>query len=234
MTKIDKKHVEVLLATTNRSYRDIAAEVGCSYQLVGQVAAKLGLNTAQRNALAKSRWRRPRAVRPDVPCPRCSSSHIIKYEKTKKYNSQRYKCTDCGKKFLTEYKWITTGDRDRHLAQISRCSGYARPDMVARFQEMRQRIWPYLQANYSDEHLMIAAVNEAIPRTVPEYMRADICQDAIVAILENRMRQSDVTLRPFLRKWFKENLVGYRPLSLDSPSRFRDGESIAGTRDSYP
>jgi hypothetical protein len=80
--------------------------------------------------------------------------------------------------------------------------------------------------SYDNESEIVQMVNDAIPRTVPEHMRADICQDAMVAILECRVEQTAITLKPFLRKWYKENVDGFRPLSLDGPSRYREGETL--------
>jgi hypothetical protein len=226
--RIDKNEVKRLLETTDRGYRDIAAVVGCSHQAIAQLAIKWNLNTVDRDKRSRTRAQSPRRVigTHGVKCPKCASEHVRKNGRSKKYGTQCYRCVACCAKFMTEYRWITSGDRDRHLAEIAHCSGYARPDMVAHWQRIRQRVWPYLQGDYSDTDAMLRVVNDAIPRTVPEHMRADICQDALVAILECEIEQTAVTLKPFIAKWFQQNSIGYRPLSLDAPSRRREGQTV--------
>lgn len=227
--KIDKATVRHLLESTDEGYRWIASQVGCSHQRIAQLAKDFGVDIRERDGRSRKRSQsRHRAVgRHGFTCERCGSSHIIKDGVGEnRYRTQRYKCKGCGREFMREYKWITSGDRDRHLAEIARSSGYARPDMTAHWQQLRERVWPYLQGDYGDAAALLRAVNDAIPRTVPEHMRADICQDAVVAILDCSVERSAVTLKPFLAKWFKGNLIGWRPLSLDAPSRYRENQSV--------
>lgn len=225
---VNKVAVILILQTTDRGYRDIAAEAGCSHQNIARIARDAGLNTQDRDARSRTRAQAPRRVigTHGLICPKCSSRHVRKNGKSNKYETQSYQCVECLAKFMTEYKWVTSGDRDRHLRDIAHCSGYARPDMTAYWQQIRRRVWPYLQGDYVGCDSLVKVVNEVIPRSVPEHMRADICQDAVVAILSCEIPQSAVTLKPFLTKWFKENVIGYHPLSLDQPSRYREGETV--------
>jgi len=226
---IDKARVKHLLETTIEGYRWIASESGCSHQRVAQIAREVRLDLSKRDRLSRIRAQRGRRTHgrfPDVICPKCKSDYIFRNGKSKRYGTQRYTCGDCNTHFMLEYQWVTSGDRDRHLAKIATSSGYTRSDGFERWQRTRRRVWPYLEGNYGDADTLLKVVNDAIPRTVPEHMRADICQDALVAILECKVEQSALTLKPFLSRWFKQNIIGYRPISLDMPSRRREGESV--------
>lgn len=226
--KVDKAKVVDLLRDTDRGYRDIASEVGCSRQRIGQLALQMKIDTREREVRSRKRAGQARLAigKHGVNCPRCDSEHVVGYGKSKRYGTPRYQCAGCGRKFMVEYRWITSGDRDRHLREICSSSGYTRSDGFERWQRMRGRVWPYLQGEYSDADALLKVVNDAIPRTVPEHIRADVCQDALVALLECEVEQSAITLKPFLSRWFRKNVIGYRPLSLDQPSRYREGESL--------
>jgi hypothetical protein len=232
--RTDQQKVVHLLKTTCRGYRDLAAEFQCSHQNIARIAVKFGLNTAERRAASHLRAQLPRRLvpdkYPDIRCPRCNSTFIGAWERRgNRYGTPRFKCRDCGGKFLKEYKWVSSGDQACHLAVICQSSGYSRPDNSLRLLRYWEhwrttRYWPYATKNHNCEILDI--INNAVPRSLPEHIRADVCQEAAVAIMEGRMEPDQVELRPLLRQWFKDNLIGYQSLSLDGPSLSHDSKTL--------
>lgn len=223
--------IKRLLQSTAQSYRAIAATVGCCHQNVARIAVKHGLNTKERNAAARARCGMPKlraGKYPGVSCPQCNSTLLLAWDRrANRYGTQRFKCKNCGRKFLPEYKWITTGDRDRHLAVICRSSGYSRPDNSTRLSAYWARyratqVWPYLSNWPNGDADLLKTIAEIVPRTLPEHIRADVCQEAAVAILEGRT----IELKMLLRQWFKDNTIAYQALSLDGPSISHEGKTL--------
>lgn len=79
---------------------------------------------------------------------------------------------------------------------------------AAKYQPMA---FPYIAKSLGSEHDMILAVNALIPKSLPEHIRADICQDALMAIYEGSVTleelQSDKRSASFfIRKYYRENV----------------------------
>ncbi len=52
---------------------------------------------------------------------------------------------------------------------------------------------------------LVIEVNKLVPKTIPEDMRKDICQDILLAILSNKLRLEDVTMQfqSFVKSYYK-------------------------------
>lgn len=86
--------------------------------------------------------------------------------------------------------------------------------------------YPYVTTR-SERNAELLAVNALVERSYPEHMRADVCQDIMLAILEGdttleALKASGV--RQFLTAWRKRQSDPWGTVSLDAP-RFDDGGS---------
>lgn len=79
--------------------------------------------------------------------------------------------------------------------------------------------YPYLIYEPNKENDLLFAVNNAVPKSVPEQLRADICQDLIVAVLSGEMDRSELEDQAsvYIKKVMKMFPMKYGPLSLDAP-----------------
>lgn len=84
-----------------------------------------------------------------------------------------------------------------------------------------QLAYPYI-SKVRPEHADILALNALVPRAFPDAMRADICQEMMLAVLEGRVTIDDVKANRsssawFFRKFYKENHEqSGRAISLDA------------------
>jgi transposase-like protein len=69
------------------------------------------------------------------------------------------------------------------------------------------------------DHELLRMINEAVPRSIPEDRRADICQELAIAILigDADAAQLETAWQPMFRKVYKQHPTLYAPLSLDVP-----------------
>lgn len=76
------------------------------------------------------------------------------------------------------------------------------------------------------ERRLVVDVNNAVPKHLPDWLRADICQDLIVAILSGEIRRDELqgSIKEYAAKVFKAHPIKYGPLSLDHPI-FDDGNT---------
>jgi hypothetical protein len=67
-----------------------------------------------------------------------------------------------------------------------------------------QLSYPYIRKP-RDEHALLLGVNAIIPKTLLAAMRADICQDVILAILEGEISLEGLRREPKSARWFINN-----------------------------
>ncbi len=88
--------------------------------------------------------------------------------------------------------------------------------------------YPYLayRPGLNDQAALVLDVHNAVPRALPEWIRADVCQDLIVAILAGEIQRSELkgSVRGYASKVLKMHPLKYGPLSLDAP--IFDGEGV--------
>lgn len=80
--------------------------------------------------------------------------------------------------------------------------------------------WPYMTSDDPRYTGLIRAVNEAVPRTLPDGIRADVCQEIVVSVLTGEIPEVQIasTVRAHLKKHFKQfPTKAYGVLSLDAP-----------------
>lgn len=80
-----------------------------------------------------------------------------------------------------------------------------------------------------DGYDLIALVNAAVPKMLPDHIRADICQDLIVDILAGEISADDVkhNVKDYTRKVFEMHPLKYGNLSMDAPLQGYDGMTLA-------
>lgn len=82
--------------------------------------------------------------------------------------------------------------------------------------------YPYIvhdPLQMTEHEKLVMAVNAVVPSTLPEDLRADICQDIIVALLTGELTRERLadSARPFVKEAMKARPIKYGHLSLDAP-----------------
>lgn len=81
--------------------------------------------------------------------------------------------------------------------------------------------YPYVIHKPSDnngELSLMMEVNKAVPAHLPDWLRADICQDLIVAVLSGDITRDQIAdgVKGYARKVFEMHPIKYGPFSLDA------------------
>lgn len=89
--------------------------------------------------------------------------------------------------------------------------------------------WPYMMADDPRYDGVIKSVNDAVPRTLPDATRADICQEIVVSLLLGQISEVEIknAVKTHLSRHYRMFPVkGFQTLSLDAPLRSggNDGE----------
>lgn len=108
-------------------------------------------------------------------------------------------------------------ERDRRRAE--KLAEQRRQAMLSRRPQERLA-YPYLAyrpVNGQSELRLVEAVTAAVPRNLPDWIRADICQDLLVAILAGEIELSALagSIRPAMSKVLRMHPLKYGPLSTD-------------------
>lgn len=84
--------------------------------------------------------------------------------------------------------------------------------------------YPFIAGRARDEHALVLAVNKAVPRGIPESIRADLCQEMLLALLDDRLATKDLSrsVPIFLRQWRRDYQAPYGTISLDSAPAWND------------
>ena len=69
-------------------------------------------------------------------------------------------------------------------------------------------------------------IEKAVPAGLSPDVRAEVCQDIAVAILEREFRADEIAthIQRFVKRTYKQFPVNYGPLSLDAQIIGKDGE----------
>lgn len=128
-----------------------------------------------------------------------------------------------------------------HVARVARREARSREQMAnALRQEPRQQLfYPYLVHNPRDDDQstrLLLRVHDAVPKNLPADIRADLCQDLLVAILSGDMEESELeeseleeSVKSYLPKVRDMHPFKYGNISLDdmiSEDDDRDRHSI--------
>ena len=87
----------------------------------------------------------------------------------------------------------------------------------------KEIFYPYVihKPNHDDggAYDMMVLVNNAVPKGLPDFLRADICQDLIVGLLSGEISKDELKgkVKGYTRKVFEMHPMKYGHLSLDAP-----------------
>lgn len=90
--------------------------------------------------------------------------------------------------------------------------------------------WPFVSTAPSEEHDLLVSVDKLVPRSLAEDVRADICQDIIIALLSGEATLDNVrdALPRYIKWFFNQSPSKYSHLSLDALI-FEDGAALGST-----
>lgn len=101
--------------------------------------------------------------------------------------------------------------RDLGLVLPIEWSRLIRPKYVPRLRRPKDAIlnYPYI-TKPRDEHADLLAINEIIPKSIPDNMRADMCQEIMLAILEGQttlaaLKEKSRSGTYFIKKFYHDN-----------------------------
>ena len=143
---------------------------------------------------------------------------------------------------LLEYADHLTGGIYPKLTPISRWS--RRTPQSWRYQKPNKRtkkrkqpvnttlvpeFYPFIVDDPTEEHELLMAVHDAVPKGLPRGIREDVCQDLLVAILSNEFTLTELPdkIKPFITQTWRMYPGKYGPLSLDQPPPWNnDGQTL--------
>lgn len=149
--------------------------------------------------------------------------------------------------YLDEYiEWITKGyyfklepisrwTKSSHVKNNSHSFRYIPKDLRIRkariFNETvieMPEYYPYLSSNPIDDANLLITVHNAVPLTIPQSHRGDICQDLIVAVLESNIKLEDLDrhVPDFIKQCYRKYPTKYRALSLDKAISSEDNRTL--------
>lgn len=89
--------------------------------------------------------------------------------------------------------------------------------------------YPYVTTENDQEHEFLLAIEKLVPKSLPNWARADICQDMIVAVLTGEATLDNIrdAVPRYIKWFFAKEPSKYGDLSLDAPMR---NSSFKGSR----
>lgn len=115
---------------------------------------------------------------------------------------------------------IITALRNRGVATERPKHWSVRREQKRNAQESALLQYPYVTAAKPDHNGMLLAVNSMVARAYPEHMRADLCQDIMLALLQGETTLEKLRargIRPFVTQWRKVQREDEYWPSLDAP-----------------
>lgn len=217
----DRRALVLRLIASGISCRDIAAQAGITYQRVSQIAKEAGAPLRERvNKLRRhpqpSRFRYAESDRPR--CPTCGE--YVQCRGLTHLGQRRTFCIRCRKSGVWGNRLrepIKMGpefySRIGSLAAKARWGGEIRGGNYICREDL---FYPFACQAFRDDGL-VQKVNGLVRRSLPEQMRADVCQEIIVSVLEGTVTEEDLNqslVERFIKEEFKKQ--GYA-ISLESP-----------------
>lgn len=89
--------------------------------------------------------------------------------------------------------------------------------------------WPFVRSFDNDDYALLKAVNEIVPRSIPEHVRADVCQDILMDIVSGELSLEFLPhrMREYTRKAYGFMPSKFGPKSLDSFIFGDEGRTLA-------
>jgi len=91
-------------------------------------------------------------------------------------------------------------------------------------------VWPFLTKAEPTEHDLLMAVDAVVPKTLPETIRQDVCQDLILAVLEGTVPIAGLaeSAGEYTKQVFAQYPLKYGLLSLDAPAPWSEDSRTLG------
>lgn len=105
---------------------------------------------------------------------------------------------------------------------------WRRPPKAPRKQrEGIAEFYPFITSTPTKDHELLLAVERLVPKAIPSDVRADICQDILVAILTGEQSLENIkdATPQFVKRLYREMPSRYGHLSLETPMFYSDGKS---------
>ncbi|MGI9507138.1 MAG: hypothetical protein ACR2RE_29200, partial [Geminicoccaceae bacterium] len=79
--------------------------------------------------------------------------------------------------------------------------------------------YPYIIGAARDDHALILEINNIVPYGLPADLRADVCQDMILAVLEGKLELKKLKseMKNYLRIARKRSAMPWNTVSIDAP-----------------
>lgn len=112
-------------------------------------------------------------------------------------------------------------ERNQRVREWKYRTGRARPRMVRVKQQITPlaEFYPYVMAESLRGSDLLKLINDTVPKNLPEYVRADVCQDLALAVLTGEVSESQIPDE--VKKYMKMNFqmtARFGCLSLDDPN----------------
>lgn len=86
--------------------------------------------------------------------------------------------------------------------------------------------YPYFHKGGESNDLVLQ-VNEAVPKYLPYQIRADVCQELLLAILNNEITETDILtcLPKYVSRVLNQQQDRWKEIPIDAPIHFQDGDA---------
>lgn len=99
------------------------------------------------------------------------------------------------------------------------------PPEPLRYHNVSDTHYPYVIGRKLEGTELVLAVNNVVPRSLPEQIRSEVCQDLLVAILSGELDAADLGKKAsvYLKKAFRMFPTRYGAISLNEPAPWLGG-----------
>lgn len=128
----------------------------------------------------------------------------------------------CGKlsghKGWCDWRISQSPSRQSYLAICAAQSSATRLARISRVREVPLICWPYLRNLDHPEYRLIRLVNDALPRSLPDHIRADVGQEILAEVIAGSLSENDLGTyaKLFIKRIWNQQQSRFREISLDA------------------
>ena len=147
----------------------------------------------------------------------------------------------CAKGTVARYKRLLRERGVQLVANSNRCCAVSKGRICSGGRRWRRRaesallvplpeVWPFITDTWGDEHEMVRAIDQAVPKSLPEFVRQEVCQELAAAILSGDVDLPRLAAAApvYTRLVYRRFPSKYGPLSLDRPCPWGDDDRTLG------